>query len=74
MADYIIVNPLQTELTNVNAGGDDIAPESMEIATLTDAEAAAVIVAGGALIPSGATYQERRQIARTMKYEKVAPN
>lgn len=71
MANYLVVNSSQTEATNVNAGGDDVPGESQMVVALSDAEAAAAVVAGLALLPPAADYQSRRAIARTIKYEKV---
>lgn len=71
MANYLVVNPDTTQATNVNAGGTDVPGESQMVVALSDVEAAAAVVAGLALLPSAADYQERRSIARTIKYERV---
>lgn len=71
MADYLVVNPAKTEITNINVGGDDVPAESQMVVTLTDAEAAAAVVSGAALLPPAASYQDRRLIARMTKYERV---
>lgn len=72
MADYTIVNTTAAELTNVNAGGTDVAPRSIrEDITLSDAElAAAVALSGVVVLKDDLNRTQTRVLARGMKYLK----
>ena len=68
MVAYLIVNPLSTELTNVNAGGTDVLAYSVvDSITLTDTELAALIVAGGFVLKTAPTDALRRMSAKVLK-------
>lgn len=60
MTDYVIINGTGVELTNVNAGGDDVAPLTVSgNLTLDAAELAAVASANGvAVMQASATTAE----------------
>lgn len=72
MANYHVINPKLTELTNVNAGGTDIPAGKKRIADLTAAECATTLAAGGVLVPTTLDYEGRREAARIMKYQKLS--
>jgi len=73
MADYLIANGTDAELTNVNAGGVDVPRRSSgNTITLTDVELAAVCVLPGvAVMKDTSTFQQRREVAKVLKYRKV---
>jgi len=73
MTDYMIVNPLDAQLTNVNAGGVDVPKRSVgNTITLDTTELAAVIAAGGVVLIDTATRIRMRNAAKVLQYRKVA--
>lgn len=74
MADYLIINGTDSELTNVNVGGVDVPARSVgDTITLTDAELAAVCaLTGVAVMKTASTRQAMREVARCAKYRAVA--
>jgi hypothetical protein len=70
MADFTIINGSGAELTNVNAGGDDVPKYSIATGvTLTGAELLVVAaLADVAVMKDAVTYQQRRNAARILKY------
>jgi hypothetical protein len=73
MADYMIVNGTDSELTNVNAGGVNVPKRSVgNTITLTDAELAAVCALPGvAVLKDTATRAHMRACAKVLQYRKV---
>lgn len=75
MVDYTIINGTSAELTNVNAGGDDVPAKKSAAGVALDAtELAAVIALGGvAVLKDAQTYQQRRNCAKVLQYRKTIP-
>jgi hypothetical protein len=70
MVDYTVINGTGAELTNINAGGDDVPKYSIATGTtLTNAELAALaVLTDVAVMKDAVTYQQRRNVARILKY------
>lgn len=71
--DYYVANGTGAELTNVNAGGDDIPENGAGFGVaLTPSELKTLAALDGvAVAKSGATYKQRRGLARALKYRKA---
>jgi hypothetical protein len=65
MADFIIINGTDAELTNVNAGGDDVAARAISApVTLTGAELLVVAALDSvAVMQTGASAAEKGNVA-----------
>ena len=73
MADYLVANGTSATISNVNAGGIDLPAGSLRTVTLDDTELGVLAsTAGVAVLKSTATYAERRQAARILKYRASA--
>lgn len=77
MVDYVIINGSDAELTNVNAGGTDVAARTISAdVTLTDTELGDLIDAAGensvALMNAAASNAEKLDIAQTILDAQVA--
>lgn len=67
MADYVVINASDAEITNINAGGSDVAAWTISgDITLTDAELAAAIATADnqvAIMQASATDAEKAAVA-----------
>lgn len=68
-AAFMVVNPTDSDVTNINAGGDDVPANAMlESSTLTDAEQATTLASGLLLLKvSGTSDEERRKAGKILR-------
>lgn len=74
--DYVVINGSDAEITNINAGGTDVAARTVSAdITLTDAELAAALAAADnsvAVMQASATAAEKLDVAQTILDAQIA--